>query len=127
MEFVASTFLSEPLATQNKLVKLTLSPSSGMSRHITQMRLKNWPDVPILYVKDDSGSIVAWCLCSPIPRTYINRDKSLPEIQVFVAEDHRRKGIGSILLNKAASIWGTYVTCPWDEISHSFFKKNGKL
>ncbi len=120
--FVASTFLDESPDVQDRLAQLVLGPHSGMDQYIIDLRAGRWPNEPILYVKRDKH-IVAWCVRSNTPRFYGNFTKNKPEIQLFVDENYRRRGIGSSMMAKAKELWGDYCVCPWDFASIEFFKK----
>jgi GNAT superfamily N-acetyltransferase len=116
-----------------KLRRLTLNPYSGMNNELTVLldRIKTRPVEAKVILGYLNSELVAWALLSKEQSDFwfINHsDGYVPSygtlFEVYVDPNHRRKGIGSILLKAAKRKIGaanTLCICPWDIRSEAFF------
>ena len=76
-------------------------------------------DARVVYAKD-GGVILGWAILVD-PAVY---HLGGSEVHFYVAEEHRRKGIGTRLMRAARRHWGkSFRVCPHDVPSREFFGK----
>lgn len=47
---------------------------------------------------------------------------AIPTVYMFIAEDRRRQGLGTLLLSEVHARWPDAECCPWDQRSYRFFR-----
>lgn len=98
------------------LYALTLRGFSTMRFYLQCICDEFDKDYPIILVKSKS-KVVGWAL--------IVADKDNYYAHFYVSRAFRRKGIGTILYNKAKKLCGERIFCSaWDRVSAKFFEKN---
>ena len=77
-------------------------------------------DARVLYAKS-GNTILGWAILVD-PALY--NSPTSTEVHFYVAEEHRRKGIGTRLMRAARRHWGkSFRVCPHDVPSREFFGK----
>jgi len=101
------------------LFSLTLRGESEMRNHMHSVCGDYAKEHPIILVRHRKR-VIGWALIHPFGQTY--------HAHFYVARAFRRKGIGTILYNKAKELcWKkkrSIYCSSWDKISASFFIKN---
>lgn len=108
-------------AERRRLNYLTLKTSKdyvSMMREDILQRQKMLHRIQLFLVKDMSGTIVAWSSVMPATRNYAY-------IYTYVMQIHRRRGLGTRLINRAM-IWCNKQSykprvISWDTASNQFF------
>ncbi len=114
-----------------RIKKLTLNPNSGMNfelNSLAKISMDKKIDAKALCLYENS-ELIAWALVSNEKSNYwFSIQQYRPDkgtlFEVFVAPIHRRKGYGSILLNKARKLYKNLCIAPWDPRSDKFYKSN---
>ena len=115
--------------TEQSLIQLTLTPDDPEPFGMWDMYLtaKKYETESYVFTAEIDKNIVGWCLLR-----YEEYGRRIPEIDIFIEEKYRRKGIGKDLIQKATEKSGkTFKSKPTaighDELSCLFYNSFDSL